>query len=222
MSDTPHPRAVLFDIDGTLVDSNYLHVDAWQRAFADAGAAVDAWRTHRSIGADSGRLLEMLLGDDLERLGDTAKARHAEHYEALMPRLRRFAGARELLAELSSRGVRVVLATSAPPEEFAALRRVLDADDVVDAATTADDVDTAKPEPDLIGTALRRAGVAAHEAVMVGDTTWDAEAAGRAGVRTVAVLSGGVSEAELREAGAAEVYADVAAILDAVRAGRAL
>lgn len=216
------PRAVLFDIDGTLVDSNYLHVDAWQGAFADVGHPIDAARIHRLIGADADRLLDELLGEKRGEFGDAAKARHAERYQEHAPRLRRFAHAKELLTELSSRGVRVVLATSAPPEEFAELQRVIDADDVVDAATTGDDVETAKPEPDLIGTAVERAGVRTDDAVMIGDTVWDAVAAGRAGVRTIGVLSGGISEAELRAAGAASVFDDVAAILDAVRAGEAI
>ena len=211
-------RAVLFDIDGTLVDSNYLHVDAWVRAFADVGHPVDAWRVHRAIGLDSSKLLEDLLGDEAEELGDRAKEKHTEYYEPLIPRLRRFDGARELIQTLHDAGVRVVLATSAPPEEFEALQKCLDADEFLHAATTADDVETAKPEPDIIGTALERAGVAADEAVMIGDTRWDAEAAGRAGVRSIGVLSGGIGTDELQQAGVAEVFDDVAAILDAVRA----
>ena len=212
------PRAVLFDIDGTLIDSNYLHIDAWMRAFADVGAPVDAWRVHRSIGLDSAKLLEELLGDRVDELGDRAKERHSAHYEPLIPRLRRFERARSLIERLSVSGVRVVLATSAPPEEFEALRRCLDVDEFLHATTTADDVETAKPEPDIIVTALERAGVQPHEAVMVGDTRWDAVAAGRAGVRTLGVLSGGIGAAELREAGAAEVFDDVAGILAAVEA----
>ncbi|MCS5718033.1 HAD family hydrolase [Herbiconiux sp. CPCC 205763] len=209
-------RAALFDIDGTLIDSNYLHVDAWTRAFDDVGVAVDAWRVHRAIALDSSKLLEALLGDRADELGDRAKERHAAHYEKLHPRLRRFDGARDLIARLSEAGVRVVLATSAPPEEFEALRACLDVDDFLHAATTADDVTTAKPDPDIIGVALERAGVSASEAVMIGDTRWDAEAAGRAGVRSLGVLSGGIAAAELRDGGAAEVFDDVSAILATV------
>jgi HAD superfamily hydrolase (TIGR01509 family) len=222
MTDVPLPRAVLFDIDGTLVDSNYLHVDAWAGAFSDVGAPVDAWRIHRMIGADSSKLLQDLLGDRLDALGEGARDRHAERYAALMPRLRRFAAAREVIDYLASHDVRVVLATSAPPKEFAALREVLEVDDLIHAATTADDVETAKPEPDLIGTALERAGVEPGEAVMIGDTVWDAAAAGRAGVRTIGVLSGGISQAELRAGGAASVYADAGAILEALQDGQPL
>ncbi|MFB2596502.1 HAD family hydrolase [Herbiconiux sp. P17] len=209
-------RAVLFDIDGTLIDSNYLHVDAWTRAFDEVGVAVDAWRVHRSIALDADKLLEALLGDRADELGDRAKERHSAHYEALHPRLRRFDGARELIERLSESGVRVVLATSAPPEEFEVLRTCLDVDDFLHASTTADDVETAKPDPDIVGVALERAGVSAAEAVMIGDTRWDAEAAVRAGVRSLGVLSGGIGAGELRNAGAAEVFDDVAAILAAV------
>lgn len=217
MTSTSAPRAVLFDIDGTLVDSNYLHVDAWTRAFDDIGVPIDAWRIHRGIGLDSGKLLDELLGDRVDELADAAKDRHTAHYEPLTSRLRRFEGTRELIEHLSLAGVRVVLATSAPPEEFEVLRRCLDVDELLHAATTADDVETAKPEPDIIETALARAGVTAGEAVMIGDTRWDAIAAVRAGVRSLGVLSGGISAAELREAGASGVFDDVAAILEAVR-----
>jgi len=210
------PRAVLFDIDGTLIDSNYLHVESWSRAFDDIGAPVDAWRVHRGIGLDSAKLLEELLGDRVHELGDAAKERHSARYAPLVPRLRRFSGARELIQRLSGSGVRVVLATSAPPEEFRVLSDCLDADSWLYAATTADDVETAKPEPDIIATALERAGVTAGSAVMIGDTRWDAIAARRAGVRSVGVLSGGVGSGELREAGASLVFDDVAAILTAV------
>jgi HAD superfamily hydrolase (TIGR01509 family) len=221
MTNSSAVRAVLFDIDGTLIDSNYLHVDAWTRGFDDVGAAVDAWKVHRSIGLDSGKLLDALLGDRAEELGERAKERHAAHYEELYPRLRRFDRARALIERLSGSGVRVVLATSAPPEEFEVLRRCLDVDEFLHAATTADDVETAKPEPDIIGTALDRAGVSAGEAVMIGDTRWDAEAAVRAGVRSLGVLSGGIAASELRDAGAFEVFDDVAVILAAVERGGA-
>ncbi|WP_440708058.1 HAD family hydrolase [Herbiconiux sp. YIM B11900] len=216
--DTPPAlRAVLFDIDGTLIDSNYLHVEAWMRAFDDVGAEVDAWTIHRSIGLDSAKLLEAALGDRLDELGERATDRHTVHYEPLQARLRPFAGARELIAELDGLGLRVVLATSAPPEEFEVLSRRLDVDEHLFEATNADDVETAKPEPDIIVSALEKAGVTADEAVMIGDARWDVIAADRAGVRTIGVLTGGIGEEELREAGAAEVYADVSAILKALR-----
>ncbi|ARJ06401.1 haloacid dehalogenase [Cnuibacter physcomitrellae] len=206
-------RAVLFDIDGTLIDSNYLHVESFMQAFDEVGVEMSTWRVHRAIGLDSSRLMEELLGDRADEVGDEVKEAHSRLYRELWPRLRRFDGARELLETLHGRGIRVVLATSAPEDELEELLRVLDCDDVIHATTNGDDVETAKPEPDILGVALERAGVAADEALMVGDARWDAVAAGRAGVRMVGVRSGGISEGELRDAGALEVHDDVAALL---------
>jgi len=212
MTGTDAPTAVLLDIDGTLVDSNFLHVHAWVQAFAEVGHPVDAWRVHRRIGMGSGRLLAELLGDDAERLGDDAKEQHTARYAELAGLLRPFDGARELVRTLADRGVRVVLSTSAAPEELEKLRDTLDVDDLVQ-VTGAEDVDEAKPEPDLVHAALDLAGVPADRAVFVGDSVWDVEAAVRAGVPCVGVLSGGTSEAELRDAGAVAVVEDVAALL---------
>lgn len=211
------PLAVLFDIDGTLIDSNYLHIDAWDRAFVTVGHPVDAWRIHRAIGMDSGKLLERLLGDDADALGDTVKdavkKEHDRHYSSTTDRLRPFASARDLLRELAKRGRTVVLATSAPQHELDALLAVLDVSDAVDAVTSGEDVATAKPEPDLINVALDRAGVTADQAVMVGDSVWDISSAARAGVASIGVLSGGYGAEELLAAGAAAVYDDVADLL---------
>lgn len=209
---TDAPTAVLLDIDGTLVDSNFLHVHAWVQAFAEVGHPVDAWRVHRRIGMGSGRLIGELLGDDADRLGGDAKERHTARYAELADLLRPFDGARDLVRALADRGVHVVLSTSAAPEELEKLRAVLDVDGLVQ-VTGAEDVDEAKPEPDLVRAALDLAGVPADRAVFVGDSVWDVEAAVRAGVPCVGVLSGGTSEAELRDAGAADVVEDVAALL---------
>lgn len=212
MTGTDAPTAVLLDIDGTLVDSNFLHVHAWVQAFTEVGHPVDAWRVHRRIGMGSGRLIGELLGDDADRLGDDAKERHTARYAELAGLLRPFDGARDLVRTLADRGVRVVLSTSAAPEELEKLRATLDVDDLVQ-VTGAEDVDEAKPEPDLVHAALDLAGVPADRAVFVGDSVWDVEAAVRAGVPCIGVLSGGTSEAELRDAGAAAVVEDVAALL---------
>jgi len=211
-------RAVLFDIDGTLVDSNYLHVEAWHRAFQATGLRVPSWRIHRSIGQDSAQLLTSLVGERSEDWNEHAKGLHTQFYEELASRLRVFDGARELILDLDRRGVRVVLATSAPQNELSMLLGLLDTDAAIHATTSADDVDTAKPDPDIISVAIERAGVSAAEAVMVGDAVWDMKASRRAGVTPYGVLSGGVSEAELREAGAADVFADASAVLAALDA----
>jgi HAD superfamily hydrolase (TIGR01549 family) len=207
------PTAVLFDIDGTLVDSNYLHIDAWDRAFTAVGHPVDVWRIHRGIGMDSVMLLERLLGDAADTVGDSAKEKHSTFYQDSTDRLRAIGGAKELLAELSRRGLRVVLATSAPEQELEILLEVLDVDESILAVTSADDVGTAKPEPDLIDVALDKASVTADQAVMVGDSVWDIEAAQRAGVKSIGLLSGGFGRDELITAGAAAVYDDVADLL---------
>jgi len=204
---------ILFDIDGTLVDSNYLHVDAWDRAFTTVGHPVDVWRIHRLIGMDSAMLLERLLGDAAETVGDQAKELHSSNYLANTDRLRAIGGANDLVAELSRRGHTVVLATSAPQNELDILLNVLDVDDSIDAVTNADDVGSAKPNPDLINVALDKASATADHAVMVGDSVWDVEAAKRAGVKTIGLLSGGFGRDELVDAGAAEVYDDVADLL---------
>ena len=208
--------AVLFDVDGTLVDSNYLHVDAWQRAFREVDFDADAWRIHRAIGQDSARLLRDVAGERDDDWMERAKDAHARLYREQGGRLRAFASAPELLRAIAGRGIHVVLATSAPEDELAMLREAIDADDAVHAATSADDVDSAKPDPGILNVALERAGSPAADALMVGDSVWDMVAAGRAGVRAVGLRSGGVSEGELREAGAVEVFDDPAALLAAL------
>jgi HAD superfamily hydrolase (TIGR01509 family) len=194
--------AVLFDVDGTLVDSNYLHVHAWYRAFRDAGVEVEAWRIHRCIGMDGSTLLTSLAGDADEDTRSRLKDLHSRYYKETVPLLRRLPGAAELLKTVDAHGLQVVLATSAPDDERAILREVLACDDLVSAA----DVDTAKPQPDIVGVALQRAGVDAEHAVFIGDAVWDVEACTRAGVPTIGVLSGGVSRGDLEKAGAQAVF----------------
>ena len=208
------PKAVLFDIDGTVVDSNYLHVDAWQQAFQTLGVDVEAWLIHRSIGQDAGELLTSLVGEKDAAWITRAKDLHAENYKALAPRLRLLPGARELLDILDAEGVIVVLATSAPQEELDILLELLDSDDVIHATTNADDVSVAKPSPEIVDVALHRAGVAARDAVFVGDSEWDIEAASRAGVRSFGVLTGGIAGDLLMRAGAERVFAGPADLLD--------
>lgn len=205
--------AVLLDIDGTLVDSNYLHIDAWDRAFVTAGHPVEMWRIHRAIGMDSGKLIERLLGEEAAEVAEAVQREHALLYSHMTDRLRVITGARELLQELSRRGHVVVLATSAPPDELEDLLDVLHVDEAIDAVTSGEDVDAAKPDPGLIQIALERASVPARRAVMIGDSVWDIEAAARAGVASIGVRTGGYSAEELLEAGAAAVYDDVAHLL---------
>ncbi|MDT7724502.1 MAG: hypothetical protein QOI21_1078 [Actinomycetota bacterium] len=205
--------AALFDIDGTLVDSNYLHVHAWQRAFHAVGHPVDAWHIHRGIGMGASQLLTTLLGDAADELGDEVKKLHGDFYRQLSGLLRPFEHARDLVTTVAARGAAVVLATSAAPDELELLRATLDVERSVADITSSQDVDAAKPEPEIVEVALERAGVSADEAVFVGDAVWDVIAAKRAGVPTIGLLSGGISAAELTDAGAVAVYDDAAALL---------
>ncbi|WIX84013.1 HAD family hydrolase [Amycolatopsis carbonis] len=204
----------MFDVDGTLVDSNYLHVHAWRRAFHEAGRAVDSWRVHRAIGMGSGKLLDTLLGEaDAEKIGSAVKDRHSALYRDQAELLRAFDRAPDLIRTLAGRGVRVVLATSAGPDEIDLLRRILDVDDVIWGIVAGHDVEATKPDPEPVHAAIERAGTDPGHTLFVGDSVWDVESANRAGLHTVGLLSGGVSAAELREAGAVAIYADPASLL---------
>ncbi|MCV7174392.1 HAD family hydrolase [Mycolicibacterium sphagni] len=200
--------AVLFDIDGTLVDSNYLHVDAWQRAFHEVGLPVEAWHIHRSIGMDGSTLVDQLSKGADDAVQTRLKDLHTRYYEADAELLTTLPGARQLLQRVAESDLQVVLATSAPANELALLRSTLACDDLVSAITSSEDVEQAKPSPDIVNVALEKAGVSARDAVFVGDTVWDVEAAARAGVPCIAVLSGGISRGDLENAGAAAVFDD--------------
>lgn len=205
-------RGVILDIDGTLVDSNYQHVIAWQRAFQECGFDVAAWRIHRLVGMGGDQIVETLLGKEAEdERGDAIRDAEARIYKELMPEVRPFEGAHDLIASLKERDFTVVLASSAKDDEVEHYVELLDAGDLCDGYTSAGDVDATKPEPDLIEVAIEKAGGA--ESVMVGDSVWDIEAAKRAGLETIAVLCGGFGEAELEGAGAkvvVETIGDVA------------
>lgn len=198
--------AVLFDIDGTLVDSNYLHVHAWQRAFSEVGCDVEAWRVHRRIGMDGSALLDELLPDASADTTARAKDLHSRFYRETAELLKPLPGARQLLDVVTAAGLQVVLATSAPDDELELLRKVLDREDVVSAVTSSEDVETAKPRPDIVAVALERAGVGPENAVFVGDTVWDVRAAARAGVPCICVESGGVDRLRLLDEGAVAIF----------------
>jgi HAD superfamily hydrolase (TIGR01549 family) len=205
------PAAIL-DIDGTLVDSNYQHTIAWYRALRQHGHVLPVWRIHRHIGMGSDQLVPSLCGDEVEeQQGDDIRDAEKALYLALIDEVEPLAGARELIADLKRMGRRIVLASSAKPDEVDHYLDLLDARGGLGAGgrapiawTSSGDVESTKPEPDLVHAALERAG--SDSAVMVGDSTWDCEAAARAGVQTVAVLTGGFSDQELRDAGAIAVF----------------
>jgi HAD superfamily hydrolase (TIGR01549 family) len=188
-----------------LVDTNYHHAISWYRAFRDHGVTPPIWRIHRHIGMGGDQLVAAVGGDQVEdRLGDQIRAAEKDHYMRLIGEVAAFEGARELLADLKGRGHRVILASSARPDEVEAYLDLLDARELADDRTTAEDVGATKPAPDLVEVAIRKAGV--ERAVMVGDSVWDCQAAGRAGIPAVAVLTGGFSQQELRGAGAMAVF----------------
>lgn len=212
--------AVLFDVDGTLVDSNYLHVYAWQRAFDDEKMPVAAWKIHRCIGMDGSKLVRTLSDDAPDDVRERLSDGHSRYYRDVLPLFAPLPGARELLRHVAGLGLQVVLASSAPEDELEALLKALDCDDVIAETTSSKDVDTAKPEPGIVQVALDRAGVDVDHAVFVGDAVWDAHAAAAAGLPCIGVLCGGISGAELEAAGASPIFADPQDLLDQVASTR--
>jgi HAD superfamily hydrolase (TIGR01509 family) len=201
------PAAIL-DIDGTLVDSNYQHTIAWYRAFRQHGYVLPVWRIHRHIGMGGDQLVASLCGDGVESQdGDDIRAAEKVLYLELIHEVAPLEGARDLLLDLKRAERPVVLASSAKPDEVEHYLDLLDARGLADAWTSSGDVEATKPAPDLVEAALERIG--GGPAVMVGDSTWDCEAAKHAGVETVAVLTGGFSEQELRAAGAVAVFESI-------------
>ncbi|MET9256249.1 HAD family hydrolase [Streptomyces sp. NPDC048182] len=210
-------RAAVFDVDGTLVDTNHLHVVTWWEALRQAGHQVPMHAIHRAVGLASGDLLGHLLGEDRDTDEDEQlSAAHKALYGQYFDRLPALPGARDLLRRLAGDGWTVVLATSAGGPELGALRRAIDADDAITDTASADDVSAGKPAPEPVEHALELAGVPAERAVFVGDTVWDMRAGSRAGVRCVGLLCGGLPRADLEEAGASAVYADPADLLDSL------
>lgn len=209
--------AVLFDVDGTLIDNNYLHAVTWWEAFRQYGHHVPMARIHRTIGMGSAKLIDHLLPGDRDRaLDDELQSVHIALYAPYWPRLRAFDGAADLLRACDRRGLRVALASSASKREMRALRAALDADDVITTITSSADAKESKPAPDIMQTALERAGVAPDAAVFVGDTVWDVQACQKAGLTCIALLTGGIGRDELREAGAVEIYAGPAELLNSL------
>jgi HAD superfamily hydrolase (TIGR01549 family) len=202
-------QAAILDIDGTLVDSTYFHAFAWYRALQAHGHTLPMWRIHRAIGMGSDQLIAALLGDEVdEREGDDIRADETDRYFELIDEVRPLDGSRELIEDLKRGGHRVVLASSAKPDEVDHYLDLLDARGLADAWTTSGDVERTKPEPDLVDSALEKIG--GGPAVMVGDSVYDCEAARNAGVETIAVLTGGFSDSELLKAGARVVFASIA------------
>jgi len=206
-------RAIL-DIDGTLVDSNYHHALSWFRALRDHGYVVPIWRVHRAIGLGGHDLVAHVAGDEAEeRAGDAVRDSEGKHYFSLIDEVQPLEGSRDLVLALKQAGHSVVMASSAKEEEVEHYLTLLGAHELVDAWTSAGDVEQAKPAPDLVQVAIEKAE-GDEDAILIGDSIWDIEAAKRAKVPTLGVLTGGYSEAELLDAGAQAVFGSVRELLD--------
>ena len=204
----------ILDIDGTLVDTNYHHAIAWFRAFRQHGIVLPIWRIHRHIGMGGDQLIGALTDERFEeREGDSIRAAEKVLYMELIGEVEPMQGARQLLDEIKRRGHSVVLASSAKADEVEHYLELLDARSIADAWTTSADVEQTKPQPDLVNSALEKADADPKDAVMVGDTPWDVQAAKSAKVPTIAVRTGGFGQEELEEAGAAAVFESVAELL---------
>ena len=205
------PIAAIVDVDGTLVDTNYHHAIAWYRAFRQFDVTLPIWRIHRHIGIGSDRIVESLVDAELEeKAGDDIRDAQGVLYLAMIEEVRPLPEARALLVDLKERSHPIVLASSAKEQEIDHYMDLLEARDLIAGWTTSADVESTKPEPDVVKAAMEKAG--SDEAVMIGDSTYDCAAAGRAGVPSLAVLTGGFSEEELREAGADEVFDSITAL----------
>ncbi|HEX2053301.1 MAG TPA: HAD family hydrolase [Actinomycetota bacterium] len=203
---TSIPHVLIFDIDGTLVDTNYHHALAWYRAFRTYEKFVPVWKIHRRMGMGGDHVVADLLGDEVEsKLGDEIRAAEKVLYRQLIEEVEPMGGARELIENLKKADHRIILASSAKAFEVDHYLNLLDIRDLVDGWTTGADVESTKPDPDLVLAALEKGGED-KQALMVGDSPFDCIAATRAGISTVAVLTGGFSPEELKEAGAVEVF----------------
>src|ERR687898_2605716 len=207
-------KVVVLDVDGTLMDTNYLHTEAWARAFEKAGHRVPRVMLHREIGKGAELLIRRFVDDD--KAVEEIQEFHTGFYEGFQKFGHPLPGAKELISSLKERGYEVWFVTSAKDEELEHHIQELEAEGNIDGVVNSSAVENPKPAPDIFEEALRKAGASPDETVAVGDAVWDVEAAREAGIRTVAVLTGGAfSEEELREAGAVAVYQDCAALLDA-------
>jgi HAD superfamily hydrolase (TIGR01509 family) len=209
------PPAALLDVDGTLVDTNYHHALAWYRAFRRHDVVLPLWRIHRHMGMGGDQLVESLCGEEVEEhLGDAIRSAEQDLYLELIDEVALLPDARRLIEILKERGHVVVLVSSAKSHEVDHYLELLDAEDLVDDWTTSADVERTKPHPDLVAAGIEKAG--GSPAVMVGDSTWDCEAARRCDIRTIGLLTGGFSEQELHDAGAAVVFESIAALVEGI------
>jgi HAD superfamily hydrolase (TIGR01549 family) len=203
---------VVLDVDGTLVDTNYQHAIAWHRAFKKHRYRVAVWEIHRHVGMGGDQFVEALLGEKAaEADGEALDDAHSDAFGELIDEAEAMEGASELIADLDDAGATVILASSAAKDEVERYIDLLGAADRIAGATSSDDAEQTKPDPELVLTALDKYG-SGGPALMIGDSTWDVKAASAAKVPTLALLTGGFSESELREAGAVDVAESVATL----------
>ena len=208
------PDTVVLDLDGTLVDSVYVHAVAWKEAFREVGVDIPTYRLHRAVGMGGDRLVAAVAGDATEgAVGDVVRKLHDELFRSRRPEVHALDGASALLAACHDAGLRQVVASSSEPGDTEALLELVEGFRVIAQVVTGDE-GPSKPAPDLVEQALERAG--SSHAFLVGDAVWDVEAAARAGIPCVGVLTGGYSEAELRDAGAIAVHATPGEVADAL------
>ncbi len=205
-------RGILLDIDGTLVDSNEAHVEAWVQALHENGYEVSKEKIRPLIGMGSDNLLPAAVGVDKESgPGKRIAERHGELFKERLPRLRPFPGVRPLLEKMKAEGLKRLVATSAEPDDVKALLEIAGVTDLVEGAADSGDAESSKPDPDVVKAALARLKLGPEEVLLLGDTPYDIEAATRAGVGTLAVRSGGFPDEELE--GALALYDDAADLL---------
>ena len=195
----------IFDVDGTLVDTNYQHALAWFRALRRYGITRPMWRIHRGIGMGGDQFVPAVAGREVEEAhGDDLRQAWAEEFDQLIGEIQPFEGAHELLVAVKERGFRLVLASSGRAEHVEAFLDLVDGRSLADAWTTSEDVEQSKPEPDIVAAALAK--VEGASGIMVGDSVYDAQAAAKLDVPTLGVRTGGFSVGELHEAGVLMVF----------------
>jgi HAD superfamily hydrolase (TIGR01509 family) len=210
-ANSSRPKAALCDLDGTLLDSNALHAEAWQKAFEHFGISTDFDQVLHQIGKGGDHLIPVFVPKtDRERLEKPLEEYRKKLFQTeYLPRVRPFPEARDLLVKMRGAGIRIAIASSANKDDLKKFKEIASITDLVDEETSADDADSSKPAPDIFQATLERLALPADHVLALGDTPWDIQAAGEAKIRTVALTSGGWTEQELREAGAVEVYRDV-------------
>lgn len=210
------PEAVIFDVDGTLIDSVDLHAKAWVDAFHDYGHEVGFEEVRKQIGKGGDQLMPVFLSEDeLDAIGDDLEKHRGQILkERYLPQITPFPGVRDLLQQLRADGIQVALASSAKQDELQVYKEAANIDDLLDTETSSDDAEASKPNPDIFVAAMKRlGGVTAAQVVVVGDTPYDAEAAGKAGLRTIGLLCGGWSAEDFKKAGCIATYKDPADLL---------